>query len=285
MIPLIVILYMLLASIFPLSSYLLSLSFFGVTHIFYELSYIYKHLAHKLPRAFIILVVGALLLLLMIKTIAIFLSIPYSLLLIIEFSFILILMTIACYFKTTFLTVLILLLFMVGIIVNPVILFMCLAFLHNLTPWGFLVAENAAHKAWIVFIICPLIVFFMSLFLAIDPGFYSLSKVNLYLSHYLVTEHINAFMFACFATAVYLQLIHYHYVIKILPSFCKTPIKLPGVVIGVFLIMGLIFLCNFQESKKFYSLIAMFHAYLEIPLLLYCLPRKENKLNSAVLLD
>ncbi|KTC78031.1 hypothetical protein [Legionella brunensis] len=276
--------FIVLASIFPLSSYLLSLSFFGAAHIFYELSYIYKHLGSRLPQAFIIIVMSILFFLLLIKTIAIFLPINY--LLIIEISFALALVAVALYFKTHPITLLVLLVFAIGIIINPVILFLCLAFLHNLTPWGFLLVEQAASKAWLIFVVSPVIVFGLSLVIVIDPGFYSITQANSYLSHYLVPHGINTLTIAFFATAVYLQLIHYYYVIKVLPKFCKTPIKMNIGFISLFLLLGMGFLYDFHESKKFYSLIAMFHAYLEIPLLLYLLPpRNTDPLLKKIILE
>ncbi|WED44040.1 hypothetical protein [Legionella cardiaca] len=159
---------------------------------------------------------------------------------------------------------------------------MCLAFLHNLTPWGFLKAENATQNAWLIFVVNPILVFGLSLLLAIDPSFYSSQQAHLYLAHYLVSPQVNALIISFFATAVYLQLIHYYYVIKVLPRFCAAPIKINTALSLLFCSLGLGFLYDFQDSKKFYSLIAMFHAYLEIPLLLYLLP--QNGLKSAAAL-
>lgn len=207
---------------------------------------------------------------------------PVNYLFIVEIGFVLALIVVALYFKAHLYTLLVLLLFAIGIIINPIILFVCLAFLHNLTPWGFLLAEQTAPKAWLIFVVNPVIVFGLSLLIAIDPGLYSTTQANLYLSHYLVPHDINALTVAFFAAAVYLQLVHYYYVIKVLPKFCKTPIKINIGFISLFLLLGIGFLYDFPSSKKFYSLIAMFHAYLEIPLLLYLLPTREVYENKAV---
>lgn len=270
--------FILLASIFPLSSYLLSLSFFGAAHIAYELSYIYQRLSYKLPRVFLLSVMSVLMLLFLIKTIAIFIVINYSFL--VEIICVLLLAIITLYFKTDIMVFCALLFFAMGVIISPIMLFIGLAFLHNLTPWGFLIAENQATKAWIIFAINPLIVFGLSFFLAIDPGYYSIQRTNLYLAHYLTAHSLDSFTVAFFATAVYLQLMHYYYVIKVLPKFCETPIKFNSGVITLFFLFGLCFLYDFQDSKKLYSLIAMVHAYLEIPLLLYLLPQ-ENALKKV----
>ncbi|KTD23391.1 Uncharacterised protein [Legionella lansingensis] len=226
---------------------------------------------------------SVLLLLLLIKTIAIFTSIKH--LVVIEILFVLMLLTVTIYFKASILNIIALFIFSLTFIVSPILLFLCLAFLHNLTPWGFLLEQKAAKKAWLIFIINPILVFVLSMGFAIDTDFYTTEQSHLYLSHYLVSPDRGVITIAFFASAVYLQLIHYYYVIKVLPTFCKTPIKLNILLVSLFLLLAISFLYDFQASKKLYSLMAMVHAYLEIPLLLYLLPKKEGKIAVAPVLE
>lgn len=248
----------------------MSLSFFGLAHIFYELAYIRKHLLEKLPKHFIVLVISLLTFLVLIKTITLFTLVTYSLL--IEVLTLISLLLVTFYYKTSIVNALIVLGFSIAIIYNPIFLLMCLGFLHNLTPWGFLVIQNDAKRAWIVFALNPAIVFILSLIVSFDTRYFTNSDTTGFLSHYLITPGITSLTVAFFSTAVYLQLIHYYYVIRILPEYCSEPIKANRGMLLVFLLIGIGFLYNFQVNKPIYGVIAMFHAYLEIPLLLFLLP-------------
>lgn len=194
----------------------------------------------------------------------------------IEMITLMLLFIISLYYKTSVTNTLIVLGFSVAMIYKPILLLICLAFLHNLTPWGFLKLQGGTKNAWIIFLINPCIVFILALFFAMDTNYYSNSNAIQYLSHYVLVPSVDPLIVAFFSMAVYLQLIHYYYVLRVLPGYSSSPMKISKImiVLSTLLIVGFIY--NFQVTKQFYGMIATFHAYLEIPLLLFLLPRNNN---------
>ncbi len=259
---------------FPLSAYVISLSLFGFAHVYYELLYIRKNLVETIPKRFIIAVIVLLTILVFVKLIAFFVSFNNSLLF--EIITLILLFTISLYYQTTVGNMLLVLIFSVAIIYKPILLLICLAFLHNLTPWGFLRLQGDAKNAWIIFLLNPCIVFILSLFFAMDSGYYSNNNAIQYLSHYVLMPRVEPMTIAFFSMAVYLQLIHYYCVLRILPGYSNAPIKLSKVMMVLLMLIIVGFICNFQVTKQFYGMIATFHAYLEIPLLLFLLPWKKR---------
>ena len=271
-------LFILLASTFPLSSYFLSLSLFGLTHITYELLYIRKNIVDKIPKQLVISMLFLLTALVFLKIINFIKPIDY--LLIIEFAVIFCLLLITLYFKVKISSGLIILAFAIAFIINPVLLFLALAFFHNLTPWGFLAVSQAKHKAWIVFILNPILVFILSLFLSLDWSYFASEDKLAYIMHYLRPSDISPYTVAFFASAVYLQLIHYYYVILILPKLGPEKLTINKFVLVFFILFGMGFFYNFYLWKQVYGIASMFHSYLEIPLLFYLLPITTKRITN-----
>jgi hypothetical protein len=260
---------MIAASIAPLSSYLISISFLGLPHVLYELSYIRKNLMRILPSAFIIIVMTLLLFLVLVRTINLISPTPYALIMEV-FTLISLLLT-SLYFRINLALAAMVFLFCIGLIYNPFILLLCLSFIHNLTPWGFLSLQGKAQNAWIIFLLNPLLVFLLAYFFAVDPHYISAATANTYLSHYLLSPQINAWNSAFFASAVYLQMVHYYFVIKVLPKLSVKPIHSNRYQWFFYIVTGIIFIAFFKTGKPIYGIIALFHAYLEIPILFYLL--------------
>ncbi|WP_018578183.1 hypothetical protein [Legionella shakespearei] len=261
------------ASIAPLSSYLISICFFGLPHVLYELSYIRKNLLRILPPAFIIIVMTLLLFLVLVRTINLISPTPYVL--IIEVFTLISLLLTSLYFRINLTLAAMVFLFCLGLIYNPFILLLCLSFLHNLTPWGFLSLQGKAKNAWIIFLFNPVLVFMLAYFFAVDPHYISATTANTCLSHYLLSPQINVWNSAFFASAVYLQMIHYYFVIKVLPELSLKPIRTNRYQWLFYIVIGFAFIAFFKTGKPIYGIIALFHAYLEIPILFYLLGYKR----------
>ncbi|QRN03067.1 hypothetical protein GH742_03865 [Legionella sp. MW5194] len=262
--------FMLSASIFPFSSYLLSLSLLGAPHVYYELVYIRKHIATQLPASFMILVLSILSFLVIVKTFHLIHPLPAMTLL--ELLCLFSLLFLCLYYSTNWLTSLVLAVFTSLLIFNAALLLVILAFLHNLTPWGFLSVQKASSRAWVLFIVNPCAVFLLALYLTVDAPVFSHREIHQFLSHYILNASYSTLTIAWFAAAVYLQMIHYYFVLRVLPNQVgmTLPVHLP--VLAVFVLFSAFFFYAFSVTRTVYGIAALFHAYLEIPLLLYLLP-------------
>ena len=253
---------------------MISISFFGFAHVAFELAYIRKNLSEKIPFQFLILIMGLLLILVLVRSLNLITPIPNMLA--IEITILVSLLLGSLYFTARLSVAILLVLFCLGFLCNPYILLFCLAFLHNLTPWGFLHLQKCAGKAWVMFLVNPLLVFILALNHTIDPYFFLPAQSSVYLSHYLLLPKLTALNFAFFAAAVYLQLIHYYCVLRVLPKLSSSPIVINKCQIFLFALIGFLFLVFFKQTKPIYGIVALFHAYLEIPLLLYLLVAEKK---------
>lgn len=248
---------------------MLSLSLFGLPHIYYELVYIRRHVAAILPRPLLVAVLSILSFLVIVKMFN--LLSPFHLIAPIELLCLVSLLLIGLYFSSNGLTIIVLLIACSVLIVNAALLLLILACLHNLTPWGFLSVHQASRRAWIIFIVNPCLVFLLAFWLTADATLFSIPQRHLFLSHYTYSS-FNATTLAFFAAAVYLQMVHYYFVIRVLPQRAKLTLTLhPAAAVG-FLLFTSLFFYAFSATKSVYAVAALFHAYLEIPLLLYLLP-------------
>jgi len=175
-----------------------------------------------------------------------------------------------------------------GICYAPVTTLVAMAFLHNLTPVGFLAERLQGNDRRIAMTICLLVfVVIPSILLAIPP-----SPANLIgpLSVGHLDNHLPAFVppallgtsFAdrLFATAAYLQCMHYAVVLHVLPRLSggteaqHAVVPWPKQRIFLFAVaaIGLLaatgFAANFAGTRSVYSLFAAVHAWIEIPVLL-----------------
>ncbi len=190
------------------------------------------------------------------------------------------LLVVSLFFRINLYIAILIVLFCLGCILNPLLLLISLAFLHNLTPWGFLMLHHRASKAWMMFLINPLFVFLLAYFMAQDPAYILPQTALSYLSHYLLFPKLSSINIAFFAAAVYLQMIHYYFVIRVLPKLSIRPIKTNKYQILTFALIGIGFLLFFKLGKPIYGIFALFHAYLEIPILFYLIGSREFIVNS-----
>lgn len=259
--------FALISSLMPLSAYVFSLSLFGIPHIYYELHYIRERFSPRFPTAFKSAVILVLIMICACSTTALLMPFQYfpeTLLFMAA-----LLLVLAYFFAPSLITLALLFLFTTGIVFNPLLVFFTMTFLHNLTPWGFLKERGANGKAWIIFILFPIVVFIITALTALDASFYSQAMAETFKAHYIPLEWQNIdYLRPIFAAAVYLQLIHYDTTIRILPSMMQTKIRADRLVIVFFLLAVCGFIINFKTARSVYSILAGFHAWLEVPILL-----------------
>lgn len=251
----------------------------GLPHVLYELSYIRKNLIEKLPTKLFLHIMILLFILVVTKTINLIISIPNVL--VIEIFILISLFLSTLYWRINLILATLVFIICLGFIVNPFLLLFCLVFLHNLTPWGFLVLQKATRKAWIIFLINPLLVFLLAFFFAIDPNYITSTTTQAYLSHYILSPKLSSINIAFFASATYLQMTHYYFVLNVLPKLSITPIKTNKTQWLLFILIGIGFISFYKYGKLLYGIIAMFHAYLEIPFLFYLLGAKVSIIQPA----
>jgi len=184
---------------------------------------------------------------------------------------------------------------------NPLIAMCSLAFVHNLTPWGFLVEHaqpeqrrRVAALAAIPFLLIPLAILSglhihllqaVAGWLPIDWEFVPESIGRLFLAHYLPSNTQPTYwVVAFFSAAVFLQLVHYYSVIVVLPRLSvsdqanQSSTKrgsgrtFAAVLIVSSLVLALLYSVDFGQTRQFYGAVAAMHAWIEFPILCLFLP-------------
>ncbi len=182
-----------------------------------------------------------------------------------------------------------------GLIHAPATTLVILALLHNLTPVGFL-AEclrgqqrlSALTLCAFAFVLVPLLImsgrvegaisWCFATWLPVPPGIPG--DPSSHFAVYVPTELWDPTMRKrLFSAAVYLQCLHYAIVIQLLPRLGvknhKTVFPWPRnfrpLIILAGIISGIGFYWAFADSRALYGVIAAVHAWIEIPILLFCL--------------
>lgn len=170
---------------------------------------------------------------------------------------------------------------------EPIAALAILAFLHNVTPVGFLLERfdgrerrQVAAISAVVFVVIPIgIVAFLPAFSQISTdafaqrSFSGLGTIERHFGAFLppgvVDLPIASRLFAC---AVYLQCVHYFTVIEILPRLAAPHpaprrIETKKVAVGITAaVLGLYFASSFPDARRLYGIPAAVHAFLEWPL-------------------
>lgn len=256
-----------ISCIFPLSCYAVSLAIFGLPHIYCELRYLNERFAHCVKPHFKYSSLLLVSLIASVNFIAIFIALPHHLEMILSIALLLVL--ISCLYIRAAVCVLILFTLIGIVLINPLLAIVVLAFTHNLTPWGFLIDQRADRHAALIFVVLPCLVMMGSYLLSQDFFLYSSAHASMLLSHYIpVIWQKESLVRAIFATAVYLQLIHYDATIRILPGLMQHKFKISWPVLLFFIITPIGFVMDYAATRSFYAVFASFHAWLEIPLLM-----------------
>ncbi len=179
-----------------------------------------------------------------------------------------------------------------------------LAFVHNLTPVGFLAERLSGRQRARAMIACLVVFGAVPLLLATGLVTHLGSALGVALqvatwgSTGPIEQHLSAFVppalsttpvaVPLFSVAAYLQCMHYGAVIRVLPSlgsgeenFTPSPL-LPwpprGLFAVILVVAGIVTLFafhqSFAETRAVYGVVAAVHAWVEVPVLLLALSRK-----------
>jgi hypothetical protein len=300
------------AAIAPVWTYSISLLLFGLPHVLVELRYVDERFAARIPRKLVLGLGAVLVTIAMVRAFAlapIGSSSERTLLeLLLGTCLIVIAWPLLRQPRTSWLAILIGTALLLGVLYAPVATLVTMALLHNLTPVGFLAERLRGHARrramWLALLVFGLI---PALLLFYSPSFLSLSEHAIVgpLSVGHLDNHLPAFVppallgtsFAdrLFATAAYLQCMHYAVVLHVLPRLsggdrsqhAQLPWPAPRVfglaVAAAGLLMAIGFAANFVTARSVYSIFAAVHAWIEIPILLIATAALPSPANTEAI--
>jgi hypothetical protein len=195
-----------------------------------------------------------------------------------------------------------------GAYVSAPLTLLVLSLLHNFTPVALLAdaapegrKAAAAARAAAFFLLPPLIVMTGAPFGLLDaigwtaPTWSPLpaSQLDGAISTYVPASFLQSdWALHAFSAAVMAQCLHYYATIRILPSLSPAPTSGGGIVAIVVAsgLMTALFLSDYTSAKSLYSLAALAHSWIEIPVLLLALDasygeRSKPAANDAPLAD
>jgi hypothetical protein len=180
-----------------------------------------------------------------------------------------------------------------GAVMTPYHLLLVLALLHNLTPLGFVAeALEGSARRWMLglltipFIVLPLLIATGLPSSALDAAgltnpelrVFASGPLALNLGAYIPREFADAgWARHAFSAAVFAQLAHYAAVILLLPRLARGTARgaarrrVAPVAIAACAVLTLVFALDYDLAWRLYSLAALVHAWVEIPILLLAL--------------
>lgn len=180
-----------------------------------------------------------------------------------------------------------------GVVAGPAPTLVVLAFLHNLTPAGFLAERLRGPARTRALLACALV--FGALPVAIASGrlhaalgagpaldatpFASAGGLERHLGAFVPAPWLDrAWAVPLFSAAAFLQVMHYAVVLHVLPRLAPSrrgPLATPGRAALVVGLAGLallpLFALDFALARRVYGVAAALHAWLEVPVLLLAL--------------
>lgn len=296
------------AAIAPVWTYAISLLLFGLPHVLVELRYVDERFAGRLPRRAILGFGACLIGIVLMRALGLFgvggSSERITTELAIGVALILVALPLLRRTAAPPLATAIAVLLLGGILYAPVATLVIMALLHNLTPVGFLAERlrgrdrrRAMTACLVVFAAIP-----AALLLTPPSGTFLIGPLTI--GH--IDSHLPAFVPPAllgteladrlFATAAYLQCMHYAVVLHVLPRLSggaeTAHATLPwpgrhvfaGLVAAIGLLTAIAFAVNFTGTRSVYALFAAVHAWIEIPVLLVAcavLPRNSQPIAVA----
>ncbi|MCP5065448.1 MAG: hypothetical protein GY946_02690 [bacterium] len=292
----------------PLPVYALSLATFGIVHVLTELAYVDRRfsdrVATRVGQTWIVLL-GAIVL---VRILAITGGLDgeprawseLGLVTLLALSVLPIARRSARHAAMAAACVLVVGLLLVGSAFAPFETLVILAFLHNLTPIGFLAEalegkerRHAMHLCLGLFVVVPALLLsglprLALLSLGLDNGHWHIGGVG------MADDQLGAFVprawiagttaFDMFTAAVYLQCLHYAVVIGVLPRLARrsdegvrvtvpwpTGRRFVWLLIAASGVSLLLFAQSFSEARALYGIFAAVHAWVEVPVLLTAL--------------
>ena len=283
-------------AIAPIASFVLMISAFGLPHVLYELRYCDERFSERAPPV-LLGVLGALVGTIALGRIANGMHwLSSDILVPIELGLGATLALVAAYWmrERRWLGALIGIAFALGASFKPIETFVVWAWLHNLTPLGFVaeVTQGPERRRWLMMLSVP---FFVLPALVATGIFHDIAAVVL-----AMPELQNLSMFGAgdrpllsflppgsydlnlFSAAVVAQSMHYVAVIVLLPRLLKdktsrTLVAWPGWgmfaagVSAVALVAFGIYAVSYSDARAAYAVAAAIHAWIELPVLLLAL--------------
>ena len=283
-------------AIAPIASFVLMISVFGLPHVLYELRYCDERFSERAPPV-LLGVLGALVGTIALGRIANGMHwLSSDILVPIELGLGATLALVAAYWmrERRWLGALIGIAFALGASFKPIETFVVWAWLHNLTPLGFVaeVTQGPERRRWLMMLSVP---FFVLPALVATGIFHDIAAVVL-----AMPELQNLSMFGAgdrpllsflppgsydlnlFSAAVVAQSMHYVAVIVLLPRLLKdktsrTLVAWPGWgmfaagVSAVALVAFGIYAVSYSDARAAYAVAAAIHAWIELPVLLLAL--------------
>lgn len=266
------------SALLPLTTYAVSLAIFGMPHIYYELAYIKERYAARMSVRFI-WACGSILAFACILNLVMLIA-PYTHYHQLLLTLFIVLVIVSYCLRQSWVSVLVVAAFSIGIYFNPLVSFFVIAFLHNFSPWLFLKERQVDKNSLFIFVLIPIGIFLTSLYLPGDLGLYQQMTQQHFMSHYVPNSYLqNTYAKSIFTTAVYLQLIHYDCTIRLFPKLMHKPTQLIWPVAVIFMLITLAFMMQFMFTRSVYAIFAGFHAWLEVPVFLVLLQLSRPKKN------
>lgn len=286
-------------SIAPIATFVLMISAFGLPHVIYELRYCDERFSGRTSR-FLLALLGVLVGAIALARVGNGMHwISSTVFVPLELGLGATLALVAAYHMRAhrWLGALIGIAFAIGATYWPIETFLIWAWLHNLTPVGFVaeITRGEERQKWMMFLFVPFV---------IVPGLvatgvfhriaeHMVSNPELYTSSLFGAGELPLMSFLppeshdlnLFSAAVVAQSMHYVAVIVLLPQLLKakgeasppTIVKWPGwgvfaLLVGVVAVIALsVYAVSYNDAKSAYAVAAAIHAWIELPVLLLAL--------------
>jgi hypothetical protein len=287
------------AVVAPIATFVLMISAFGLPHVLYELRYCDERFSARAP-AQALWIIGALLALIALMRIGNGAHlIPSAIFMPIEFMFGAGLAFTAAYFmrERRVLGAVIGLAFALGAAFAPIETFLIWAWLHNLTPMGFVaeITEGRERQRWLLLLSVPFFVLpalvasgavhHLASFVVADNALWGASVFGAGDKPLLSFLAPGSSNLTLFSAAVVAQSMHYVAVIVLLPQLLaakqgasrSTVIPWPswpvfGVAVGVIATLAFgIYAVSYTDARAAYGVAAAIHSWVEVPILLLAL--------------
>jgi hypothetical protein len=283
----------------PIAAFVLMISAFGLPHVLYELRYVDERFSARIPRR-PLAVIGALIALIAAARIANGMHILMGdLFLWIELGLGAVLAVTATFLmpRNKILGAAVAVAFALGATFQPLWTFLIWAWLHNLTPLGFVaeITEGEERRRWLLLLSIP---FFVLPALVATGVFHDLATALFRVAELEWTSMFGAgdkpllsflppdsYDLNLFAAAVVAQSMHYVAVIVLLPRLLKA--KQPGhaetlvpwptwpvfaaAVATIAAVAFGVYAVSYTDARAAYGVAAAIHAWIELPILLIAL--------------
>jgi hypothetical protein len=284
----------------PLAAFVLMISAFGLPHVLYELRYVDERFSPRLPLQLVGAIGGLVALIALVRTANSLHVLPSATLMPIEFALGAALAFLAALFmrENRLLGAVVGAVFAAGALWAPIETFLIWAWLHNLTPLGFVaeITEGEERQRWLValgvpFLVLPLLVATgvfheaaaLAFPVAATQGLSAFGAGEGPLASFLPPSSHDLHLFSA---AVVAQAMHYVAVIVLLPRLLRekqgvgareTIVPWPdwrwfGIwVTAIAAVAFAIYAVSYADARAGYSVAAAIHAWIELPILLLAL--------------